>query len=378
MAVYRNKYKDKFKDPKTGKWKADPEAGEPKAAAIWWYEFTIAGRRIRESSGTSRKTLAVEAEKRRRLELEKALSGMPAEARENRIADVSGMVDDYQAHYAVNHRPNAVIWSVNCLKHIKRVLGTRLLVDLNENAIVNYMGARQKQGASGRTINMELGELSRVIGHPWRYLWPKVKKLDERKDVGRAWSPDEERALLDAAVASKSVLMPVLIRLALMTGLRAGEMTGLRWLQIDFLNRHITVGEAKTAAGTGRVIPMNSDLLNVLTMHQDWYRARFGDTRPDYYVFPYGSPMPSNPEKPTTELKTAWLHYSGSGKGRHSLARSQAHGLHEDGPGRCSRGDDEGHHGSHERVDDCAVLSHPHGSETGGDGLVVSVETAEG
>ena len=32
---------------------------------------------------------------------------------------------------------------------------------------------------------MELGELSRAIGKKWRELWPGVRKLEERKDVGR-------------------------------------------------------------------------------------------------------------------------------------------------------------------------------------------------
>ena len=35
---------------------------------------------------------------------------------------------------------------------------------------------------------MEVGELSRAIGQPWSLLWPKVRKLEERKDVGRALS----------------------------------------------------------------------------------------------------------------------------------------------------------------------------------------------
>lgn len=44
---------------------------------------------------------------------------------------------------------------------------------------------------------MEIGELSRAIGRTWRELWPRVKKLEERKDVGRALSTDEQQALLD-------------------------------------------------------------------------------------------------------------------------------------------------------------------------------------
>ena len=59
MSVYRPKYQD----PKTGKLKQQ---------AVWWYEFTFAGKRIRDSAKTTRKTIAVAAEKQRRLELEPA------------------------------------------------------------------------------------------------------------------------------------------------------------------------------------------------------------------------------------------------------------------------------------------------------------------
>ena len=48
---------------------------------------------------------------------------------------------------------------------------------------------RLAEKTSGRTINMEEGELSRAVGHQWSILWPKVRKLEERKDVGIALSP---------------------------------------------------------------------------------------------------------------------------------------------------------------------------------------------
>jgi hypothetical protein len=42
-----------------------------------------------------------------------------------------------------------------------------------------------------------VGELSRAIGQPWSLLWPKVRKMEERKDVGKALSDTEQKALLD-------------------------------------------------------------------------------------------------------------------------------------------------------------------------------------
>ena len=39
----------------------------------------------------------------------------------------------------------------------------------------------------------------------------------------------------------------------------------------------LTVGKAKTVAGTGRVIPLNETALAALVAHAAWYTRRFGD-----------------------------------------------------------------------------------------------------
>jgi hypothetical protein len=51
MAVYQPRYRD-------------PKTGETKKSAVWWYDFTFAGRRIQESTKSTRQTIAVEAEKK--------------------------------------------------------------------------------------------------------------------------------------------------------------------------------------------------------------------------------------------------------------------------------------------------------------------------
>jgi hypothetical protein len=69
-----------------------------------------------------------------------------------------------------------------------------LLSDLTEQEIRRYMKVRKSEGVNGRTFNAEIGELSRAIGKPWSILWPRVRKMEERRDVGRALSPEEEQA----------------------------------------------------------------------------------------------------------------------------------------------------------------------------------------
>jgi integrase len=274
------------------------------------YEFLFAGKRIRESAHTPSKTVAKEAEKNRRRELERTLAGLPAADRMDRIKSVAEVVKAYLESYSLAHRAKSVLFARGRLAHVSRILGTKLLPDLTEGVIHSYMRTRVEEKVSGRTINMELGELSRAIGHPWSVLWPKVRKMEERKDVGKALSPEEERRLLDAVTSqtshSRSQTLGTFIRVALMTGMRSGEILGLTWGQIDFGRRVITVGRAKTSSGTGRQIPMNGDLFAVLSIHATWAGERFKALEPGHHLFPFGKPTPTDPTKPMTDITSAW------------------------------------------------------------------------
>ena len=81
---------------------------------------------------------------------------------------------------------------------------------------------------------------------------------------------------------------------ALNTGMRETEIRTLRWWQVDSESRTIVVGTSKTAAGTGRHIPMTDRL----TLAIRAWANRFPDRRPDHYVFAaeqYGRPEEEEP-----------------------------------------------------------------------------------
>jgi integrase len=88
--------------------------------------------------------------------------------------------------------------------------------------------------------------------------------------------------------------------------MRDAEIRLMTWDQIDFEKKFLTVGESKTAAGTGRTIPLNGTLLDALLEHSRWYVQQFGETRPEWFVFPDGGRFPDNPAVAITTLKTAW------------------------------------------------------------------------
>jgi hypothetical protein len=156
MAVYRPTYKD-------------PKSGKQVKSSVYWVEFTLAGKRVRESSKTTRKTIATEYAKRRRLELEQAYAGMPIEDPTSRIRSVKEILESYRTAYELNHRPHSIASMRSALKNVERHLAEALLPDLTEDRVRQYAAARKREGVSGRTVNVELGELSRAIGKPWRY-----------------------------------------------------------------------------------------------------------------------------------------------------------------------------------------------------------------
>lgn len=296
MSVYRPKYKD----PKTGKLVE---------AEFWWYSFYFAGKRVRESTKTHLKTLAKGAEKQRRAEMEKAFVGAPVERREGRVNSVADIVKAYSLRYALDHRgrPQSILFSKGRLAHVTRLLGAKMVPDLTEDAIRGYIATRIGEGAGGRTVNMEVGELSRAIGMKWSALWPKVRKQEERSDAGKALSPDEEARLLEACDKTKrSKVAATIVRVALLTGMRSGEITGLTWGQVDLDRRVLTVGRAKTESSTGRQIPLSAELFSLLSAYAQWFTGKFGETQPEYYLFPFGKPSPTDPTRPMTTLKTMW------------------------------------------------------------------------
>ena len=304
------------------------------ASKFYVCEFIYQGKRFQESTGATSKTLAKEYEKGRRAELERAAAGLPTEQKANRIRTVAEVAGAYLEGYRLNHRPKSIVFADGCPRHVNAILGTALLSDLIDERVKGYIRQRQGEGACGRTINMELGELSRAIGQPWRVLWPKIRKLEERKDVGRALSVEEQEHLLDSLETSQSPNLRTLIPALLLTGMRSGETMSLQWLQVDLMARAITVGRAKTSSGSGRVIPINDDLAHVLATHRQWFTDRFGEPRPAHYVFPWGSPEPSDPTRHITDLKRGWTElrrHAGVSCRLHDLRHTYATKLAENG-----------------------------------------------
>jgi integrase len=295
MAVYRPTYTDK----KTGK---------AKQSKTWWYEFIYNGDRVRKSAKTTRKTIALEAEKTERQSREDAFSGKPAAASPSaRVKSVKDRLSGYEAEFSVNHKIRAARWVKDRAKYLRRHLSSALVADLTKERMIDYMLARRTEGAGNRTINMEIGILARSLGHTWRILWPKLTKLDETTDVGRALTWDETDSVLAAAARNKSPFIRLFILVALHTGMRTDEIRMLRWKQFDWQRRELVVDESKTEAGRRRPIPLNPTLQAAIEMHLSWYSNALGKPDLGWFLFPHCNRLkPDDPKRPITSVKSAW------------------------------------------------------------------------
>jgi integrase len=175
-----------------------------------------------------------------------------------------------------------------------------------------YQTARLAEEAGPKTINDEVLLLLRLCGDQGDLIRAKLRrekalKLTLPPSPGRAYTADEKARMLPEAQKLRSKNMYPALVVDLNCGLRDKELRELRWRQIDLVDKkQLTVGKSKTDAGTGRVIPLNDTVMIALEAHAAWYVRRFGECKPNWYVFPAGKGQPKDPTRPVTTLRTAW------------------------------------------------------------------------
>jgi integrase len=279
-----------------------------KRGNTWWYEFTHAGRRIIESAKTKSKTIAKEAEKARVREMENGFNGLSA--RKDRVRALSAIATDYLAEYKLLH-PASYTFAQYAVDHVVARLGDKMVIEIDELAVKGYRLARLGQKAAPKSINEEIGFLLRMMGKHGDLLRVELRRGKELKlavsaQPGKAFSVEQKDAMMVAAAKSRSPLILPALTLALNAGMRDAEIKRTRWSQIDFAKGILTVGNAKSAAGEGRTIPLNTEVLDALLAHAKWYVKKFGETRKDWFLFPFGRRGGMDPSRSITTLKTAW------------------------------------------------------------------------
>jgi integrase len=252
-----------------------------KRGDVWWYKFRFAGQVIRESTKSDSKTVAKDAERARRRELEESWN----QIKRRKLPPLFSVASADWLKTRTGIAPSTERSYKLAISHLTEDFGKRLLSDLCGQDLAAYQARRKRDGVSNRTVNLELGVLRIILRRyqMWEGISADVDFLKESPSPGRALSHEEETRLLDAASRSRCRSLYPVVMLAINTGMRANEIRNLKWEQVDFFAKSLTVGKSKTAAGTGRIIPLNPRAVAVLTH----WRGLFHGAQPEHNVFPH-------------------------------------------------------------------------------------------
>ncbi|HEX4065118.1 MAG TPA: integrase [Acidobacteriaceae bacterium] len=282
-------------------------------------DFMIHGQRVRESTGMSSITRAQKVYDNRRRELEDGTAGI---RKRKQLGLFSVAAEEWRELRKGSWSPNTQSIVDYAFEHLIPLFGKKLVVDIEAIDIARYQKARLAEGASNRTINIETASALRPVlkkAGVWERIKSDYHPLSERQDVGHALTSAEEAMLMLECGRSRSRSLAPFVTLLIETGSRYGTVRTLTWGNVDFANRCLKFGKDKTAAGTGRSVPLSYRAFEALK----FWAQHFPDRQPSHYVFPFeqyggagrdeafgftGSKcLNTDPTRPIGSIKTAWV-----------------------------------------------------------------------
>ena len=172
--------------------------------------------------------------------------------------------------YIVEHIPRLSRTNTSGYRAVrlkKRAIASKTLAAIRGKDIADFVREREAEGISGSTIRHDLGLLSKLYNlaiRDWgmeslRNPVALVTKPKASKGRERRLEAGEEERLLSAVA---DVEMRNIIRLALETAMRRGEIANLSWNDIDLEKKTAVLYETKN--GETRSIPLSPKALEIL------------------------------------------------------------------------------------------------------------------
>jgi integrase len=175
--------------------------------------------------------------------------------------------------------------AINYLKWWRDRLGDTRIVDLHRRDFAEAQSALKKKKKvrvdgllSAGTINRRMAFISAALswGIEQGYFDTNpargVRMVSEDNTRDRLLTDDERKRLLDACRTHHEPCLLLLVRLAMITGCRAGELQGLTWSAVDLEKGEArithTYGKKTTKTGKSRVVPITREALALLKEHK--------------------------------------------------------------------------------------------------------------
>eukprot|EP00611_Tribonema_gayanum_P007343 TRINITY_DN16701_c0_g1_i2.p1 TRINITY_DN16701_c0_g1~~TRINITY_DN16701_c0_g1_i2.p1 ORF type:complete len:353 (+),score=25.19 TRINITY_DN16701_c0_g1_i2:55-1059(+) len=222
----------------------------------WWINATLPnGQRIRQSAGTES-----------REDAEALLAKLKLDAYRGHHFGIKPQRSWQEAvvRYVELKRGLRSISDVRrVLRYLDPYLGNSMLNQINGDMVWRIVQGEFKKGNKPATVNRYLSvlrNLLRMARDEWQWIdtMPKIRMLGGEVERDR-WLT---RAEADRLIACCAPHLAALVRYALATGCRAGEITGLEWDRVDLSRNTAWLNQTKN--GTPRGVPLNVDAVQVL------------------------------------------------------------------------------------------------------------------
>ncbi len=239
-------------------WK-DQRTGETKTSTVWWIQYNVRGKRIRENSGSRNRADAARLLKQR---LADAQAGKPVGPDVDRttLGDLAAMLQD---EYVANERGLESIKAP--LAHLLNHFGKECRAnEITTDRITAYVASRQEAKAANATINRSLAALKRAFRLAERAgkvaMRPYVPMLVENNARSGFLSHAEFVRLRDALPADLKDPVAFLYY----SGWRVSEMRALEWRDVDAAGGVVRLRPEISKTRRGRVLPLRGELAAII------------------------------------------------------------------------------------------------------------------
>ncbi len=247
---------------------------KPEPRDTWFLDYVShEGKRMREASGATTKGEALDLLRKRQSEAARAEIAGIRNPEGLKLTLKEFLKETYLPHVRATKRPGTAEVYARYAAVTGEALGGKLLREITRGDIQDYVSSRVREGSDARssrkrplaaaTVNRETSFLRSAFYFAMgrdlvdRNPAARLKLLPEENTRTRVMSEIEERKILARA---PGFLVPML-RVAVLAGLRRGEILRLRWSDVREGLIHVSP-EAKSHKG--RAVPITADLETVL------------------------------------------------------------------------------------------------------------------
>lgn len=260
----------------------------------WWVDFRFNHTRYRKRSPENSRAGALAYEATLRKKLANGETIEEAERAEERQQTFGAFTIEWFKKYVVpNNKPSEQATKKHILEtSLIPFFGTMPVQEITTRHIEEYKARVLQEGISRKTVNNRLTVLHKCLATAYEWLElegtpPKITWLKAVPPKMDYLTPEE----CDLLLAHTEGTVREMMFTALRTGMRQGEIKGLQWSSIDWINRIITVrhsmcdysGElGSPKSNRERYIPMTGDLYDMLytRRERDGYVFLHPDSKP--------------------------------------------------------------------------------------------------